>query len=231
MNSNNQAFESKYQALPNSELRIVYKRLLKRQKLLSKIPMWILVPATVVYVISGWFAAMVSETALGGIAGFLDFVFFFAAGLLMTDKNPTAVKIIPVGFVFAEVLKTFIAAKLSSVSVIMAVYLAAACFILSGDIKLLNFLRSLPDFPFEAKQQETAFNGMSRKQVQGYAEQEMAGRVQATNYEDIFTADNPEEIANPKRDTSEDLQQHKVNFRCGNYYKNTSGFGKYDWRN
>lgn len=74
--------------------------------------------------------------------------------------------------------------------VIMMIYLVISCICLRKVVRVLNFLRGHPHFPFDQRQKEIQFEAMTRNQIKNYLENMDNDGVKAVGYEDIFDEKN-----------------------------------------
>lgn len=224
-------FVEECKTLPDEELRKIYRKLTKQQKNRSSFPVFLLLPATIFYGFEGWlgttvFMGSVGNIVINSVLNYIDFILFAAAGVLYTSKNIRTIKLMPLFFTIAAAIKIIIFGAFFVGFPIMLAYIIIVSCQLNSIVGKLNFLRGLPNFPFEARQKDMQFNGMSRDKMLDYLEREANGGVKTVDYDEIFTSENPEEIANPKRDTDDDFQQYKVRYANDSNYTR-KGFN--DW--
>ena len=204
--------------LPDEELKSVFKKYAKIQKFLSSIPVYILLPVLVVYGFMGYVDGFIYEYSLGSastdwpILAFVDFICFAACGGLMASSNEKNFIAVPVIMLLEIIILDGLTDNFSLVHILpqifIMIYLITSCIILKNIVKKMNYLRSLPRFPFDKRQAEIYFEAMPRKKMVDYLEREQSSGVKAVGYEEIFVSDNPEEIVSPTLKKEDQLQQH-----------------------
>ena len=209
-----------WQTIPESELRRIYLKNLKIQKTLSRIPVIILLPAVLYFGFTGWFTTIMFlgwQVIDTSVLGFLDFVVFALCGVLFTTRNKKTLFLTIAVMALQVALKLLFSDNISVMPFIMLGYVIFASAVLYKVISRLEFLRSLPEFPFNESKQELKIESMTHDQMLKYMERQAKGGVESVGYENIFTAEHPEEIATPPEKTEEYLQQHKMKYNGINY--------------
>lgn len=205
-------FYEDWQTMPDEDLKRIYTGLKKKQRRHAVVSWIILLPALLVYGMIGWITFFVAEFGLfrGGASnaacGMLFFILLAVCGVFFNFDNERQLRpvlfIMPVGGVLIFLLFGMI----SPLPFIMEVYVVIVYIKLRKLLKDLNFLRSLPSFPFEGMMLENMT--VSRKTAIKQLEQVHKGAY-APDYEKIFTSDKPEEIVSPPEKKEEYFQQHR----------------------
>ena len=148
-------FKTECKTLPYAELRRIFIENERRQKIIAGIPVWILIPALVVCGFNGYLAGFGAAGLAGGhhievgfsIYEFINFVFFAGCGGLMAVKNEKIFYVVP----FIMLLDVLLMG-IEVVTVIMSIYVIVGCVYMKKVVNNLNFLRSLPGYPFYERQ-------------------------------------------------------------------------------
>ena len=206
-----------WQTIPDETLRKLYKRLIKRQDRLAKIPVWTLLPAGIVYGMIGWVGFLAAEASLFSsvdttVTGFINYVFFALCGVLMSLDKPVIISCIPVLMALYICVKLIVFGSFSFDTLAMLLYLVCACIAVSKAVSDLNFLRGLPNFPFDRRMERIQFDGLTRDEMVKHLEHVKNGGVFFPDYEKIFDSDAPEEIAAPSEKTEEYMQQYEMEY-------------------
>lgn len=211
-----------YKTLPDETLRKFYRNLVKRQRRLAAVTFAFIVPAMLVYGMMGWVNFLVAEW--NGFAffdtssnAFFNYVAFAACGaLLMADTAKliaasTAVMILYMG------LKFGLFDSVSGDTFVMLAYLIIAAVVTTKTVSDLNFMRKLPNFPFDGRKERIDFEGLTRdkmtENLQKTLDQQNGDKVITNDYEDIFTSDNSQDIADPPENKDDYMQQHKMTYQ------------------
>lgn len=200
-------FEKECYTLPNEELRKIYTSLRRQQNRWSKIPAYVFVPAFLFYGIAGWFAFFGAGLVNG--RGLLDFINITICAIFMTSRNPKTLSAVPFIMLILSSIKLCFFGHVNIITALAILYTFIFGEKLRRTVIKLNFLRGLPNYPFESRQMEMNFNALSRQKMLEYMEREAGGGVKAVNYENIFISDDPESIVNPPEDKEIYLQQHE----------------------
>lgn len=215
----NQNFRDEWQTMPDEELKIIYKRKARTQKILAAVTWIPLIPAAFICGIFGWTGFFMSEFQLfkqvtdGGASIFLFFAAFAICGALMTGKNSKTFYWTPLVMIAGIIIKKAVYKGSVFIGIILLIYVICACIGLYFVVSDLNFLRGLPNFPFLKRRSEINFNAMNRDVMLRYLENAQNGGITTVNGEEVFTAEKPEEIVTPPEKTEEYLQQHRVLYR------------------
>ncbi len=143
-----------YLILPIADLRKRYKRNRKIQRLISTFPVMLLIPALVVYGFIGWTGFIVSEYSLftqvdNQVLGILTYIVFALCGALLAQDSKKA----HIATLFIQIIYLSLSVELFeslSLSIIFGIlYTFIAFFIIKPIIKELDFMKTLPEFPFD----------------------------------------------------------------------------------
>lgn len=139
--------------LPMSELRRRYVRNRRLQKVLSAVPVYLLLPASLYYGFVGWVSYFRSEyvqfsEANMGTFGIFNYVMFAVCGVLMSrDIKYARLSAGALSTLYTAVL-TLIIGEPPLIALIMTAYVNVSSAFLAPVVKELNFMKTLPDFPF-----------------------------------------------------------------------------------
>lgn len=214
--------KEEYKTLPNETLRKYYKKLTKRQHRLSAITFAFLVPAMLVYGMLGWVNFFTAEW--NGFSffdtssnAFFNYVAFAACGALLMADTTKLIAASPAVMILYIGLKFALFDSVSGDTFVMLAYLIAAAIITAKAVSDLNFMRKLPNFPFDGRQERIDFEGLSRDKMadnlQKMLDAQNGDKVITNDYEDIFTSDSPQDIASPPENTDDYMQQHKMSYQ------------------
>lgn len=214
--------KEEYKTLPNETLRKYYKKLAKRQRRLSAITFAFLVPAMLVYGMMGWVNFFNSEWNIfsffdASSNAFFNYVAFAASGALLMADTAKLIAASPAVMILYMGLKFGLFDSVSGDTFVMLAYLIAAAVITAKTVSDLNFMRKLPNFPFDGRKERIDFEGLTRdkmtENLQKLLDNQKGDKVITNDYEDIFTSDKPQDIASPPENTDEYLQQHKMSYQ------------------
>lgn len=154
-----------WNTIPDSSLRKLYRSLTKRQRFLAYIPVACIFPAMIVYGMYGWVSYFVAEYALfrsfdTGVTGIINYVAFAICGVLMSSNKVKTIIATPIAMLGYIALKGALFDSFSFDTFIMLVYLIIACAFTAKTVADLNFLRSLPNFPFDQRDDRIKFEGL-----------------------------------------------------------------------
>jgi len=197
-----------YKTLPDETLRRHFRRLIKRQRRFAAFTFALLIPAVIIYGMMGWANFFASESAMfaffdASSNAFFNYAAFAACGaLLMADTTKLIVAFFD---------------SVSGDTFVMLAYLIVAAVITAKTVSDLNFMRKLPNFPFDGRKERIDFEGLTRdkmtENLQKLLDNQKGDKVITNDYEDIFTSDKPQDIASPPENTDEYLQQHKMSYQ------------------
>lgn len=211
-------FRECWQTMPDDDLREIYRSKLKAYKRLGTIAFAPLLPAWIIYGFLGWtgFFSLEMSGFQGGFSAPVGGAFYYLALAVSSVFMRTAsVKNRWLIFVPMVVTVPFVAWMFGYFSiepVIMVIFLGYAYRRMGMLMPDLEFLRELPNFPFNNRTVERDIRIMSFKAAEDYLNIS-SGKVVSTDYEKIFTAERPEEIAAPPEKTEEYFQQHKMMYK------------------
>lgn len=211
-----------YKTLPDETLSKFYRNLVKRQHRLAAITFAFIVPAMLVYGMMGWVNFLVAEW--NGFAffdtssnAFFNYVAFAACGALLMADTAKLIAASPAVMILYMGLKFGLFNSVSGDTFVMLAYLIIAAAVTTKTVSDLNFMRKLPNFPFDGRMERIRFEGLNREQLvddlQKTLDQQNGDKVITNDYEDIFTSDNPQDIANPPENTEDYMQQHKMTYQ------------------
>lgn len=215
----NQNFRDEWQTMPDEDLKIIYKRKSRIQKLLAAVTWIPLIPAAVICGVFGWSEFLYSEYNLFsqvidlGASTFLFFAAFAVCGVLMTGKNSKTFYWTPLVMIAGIIIKKAVYKGSVFIGIILLIYVICACIGLYFVVSDLNFLRELPNFPFLKRRSEINFNAMNRDVMLRYLENAQNVGITTVKGEEVFTAEKPEEIVTPPEKTEEYLQQYRMLYR------------------
>lgn len=213
--------KEEYKTLPNETLRKYYKKLAKRQRRLSAITFAFLVPAMLVYGMMGWVNFFNSEWNIfsffdASSNAFFNYVAFAASGALLMADTAKLISASPAVMILYMGLKFGLFDSVSGDTFVMLAYLIAAAVITAKTVSDLNFMRKLPNFPFDGRKERIDFEGLTRdkmtENLQKLLDNQNGDKVITNDYEDIFTSDNPQDIVTPPENTDDYMQQHKMSW-------------------
>lgn len=214
--------KEEYKTLPNETLRKYYKKLAKRQRRLSAITFAFLVPAMLVYGMMGWVNFFNSEWNIfsffdASSNAFFNYVAFAASGALLMADTAKLIAASPAVMILYMGLKFGLFDSVSGDTFVMLAYLIVAAVITAKTVSDLNFMRKLPNFPFDGRKERIDFEGLTRdkmtENLQKLLDNQNGDKVITNDYEDIFTSDKPQDIVTPPENTDEYLQQHKMSYQ------------------
>lgn len=213
MKKNKYDFREECMTLPDEELKKIYDKLLKTQDAVSKLPVMLIVPAFLIYGFLGWLSYF--GLTLVDMTDFLVILLFAVCGVLMKTRNEKTPVGITVFFVCGCLLKFGLTHSITPLALPMIIYVIGSCVCLNKVINNLNFLRGLPNYPFNNRRTELEFNSMKRDEMCKYLKNinKDGDRVIETNYERIFESDDPEKIVSPPEKKEEYFQQHKSSYK------------------
>lgn len=210
-----------YKTLPDETLRKFYRNLVKRQRRLAAVTFAFIVPAMLVYGMMGWVNFLVAEW--NGFAffdtssnAFFNYVAFAACGALLMADTAKLIAASPAVMILYMGLKFGLFDSVSGDTFAMLAYLIIAA-VTTKTVSDLNFMRKLPNFPFDGRKERIDFEGLTRdkmtENLQKTLDQQNGDKVITNDYEDIFTSDNPQDIADPPENTDDYMQQHKMTYQ------------------
>ena len=133
---------------------------------------------------------------------FFNYAAFAACGALLMADTTKLIVASPAVMILYMGLKFALFDSVSGDTFVMLAYLIVAAVITAKTVSDLNFMRKLPNFPFDGRKERIDFEGLTRDKM-----------VITNDYEDIFTSDKPQDIASPPENTDEYLQQHKMSYQ------------------
>lgn len=142
-----------YPILPMSELRHRYERNRRLQRILSAIPVYMLLPAALYYGFVGWVSYFRSEyvqfsEAHMGTFGIFNYVMFAVCGALMSlDIKYVRLTAGAVSVLYTAVLSVIIGEP-PFTALLMTAYVTISSVFLAPIVRELDFMKTLPDFPF-----------------------------------------------------------------------------------
>lgn len=213
--------KEEYKTLPDETLRKHYKKLAKRQHRLAAVPFALIVPAMLVYGFLGWANFLVSESGLfrtfdSGSNAFFNYVAFAACGALLMADTAKLIAASPAVMILYMGLKFGLFDSVSGDTFVMLAYLIVAAVITAKTVSDLNFMRKLPNFPFDGRKERIDFEGLTRdkmtENLQKLLDNQNGDKVITNDYEDIFTSDNPQDIVTPPENTDDYMQKHKMSW-------------------
>ena len=201
-----------YKTLPDETLRRHFRRLIKRQRRFAAFTFALLIPAAIIYGMMGWANYFAAESAM--------FAFFDVSSNAFFNYVADTVKLIaasPAVMILYMGLKIGLFDSVSGDTFVMLAYLIVAAVITAKTVSDLNFMRKLPNFPFDGRKERIDFEGLTRdkmtENLQKLLDNQKGDKVITNDYEDIFTSDKPQDIASPPENTDEYLQQHKMSYQ------------------
>lgn len=211
-----------YKTLPDETLRKFYRNLVKRQRRLAAVTFAFIVPAMLVYGMMGWVNFLVAEW--NGFAffdtssnAFFNYVAFAACGALLMADSAKLIVASPAVMILYMGLKFGLFDSVSGDTFVMLAYLIIAAAVTTKTVSDLNFMRKLPNFPFDGRKERIDFEGLTRdkmtENLQKTLDQQNGDKVITNDYEDIFTSDNPQDIADPPENKDDYMQQHKMTYQ------------------
>ena len=213
--------KEEYKTLPDETLRKYYKKLTKRQRRLSAITFAVLVPAMLFYGMMGWVNFFNSEWNRfsffdASSNAFFNYVAFAASGALLMADTAKLIAASPAVMILYMGLKFGLFDSVSGDTFVMLAYLIVAAVITAKTVSDLNFMRKLPNFPFDGRKERIDFEGLTRdkmtENLQKLLDNQNGDKVITNDYEDIFTSDNPQDIVTPPENTDDYMQQHKMSW-------------------
>lgn len=213
--------KEEYKTLPNETLRKYYKKLTKRQHRLAAITFAFLVPAMLVYGMLGWVNFFTAEWNRfsffdASSNAFFNYVAFAASGALLMADTAKLIAASPAVMILYMGLKFGLFDSVSGDTFVMLAYLIVAAVITAKTVSDLNFMRKLPNFPFDGRKERIDFEGLTRdkmtENLQKLLDNQNGDKVITNDYEDIFTSDKPQDIVTPPENTDDYMQQHKMSW-------------------
>lgn len=213
--------KEEYKTLPNETLRKYYKKLTKRQHRLAAITFAFLVPAMLVYGMLGWVNFFTAEWNRfsffdASSNAFFNYVAFAASGALLMADTAKLIAASPAVMILYMGLKFGLFDSVSGDTFVMLAYLIVAAVITAKTVSDLNFMRKLPNFPFDGRKERIDFEGLTRdkmtENLQKLLDNQNGDKVITNDYEDIFTSDKPQDIVTPPENTDDYMQKHKMSW-------------------
>lgn len=210
-----------YKTLPNETLRKFYRNLVKRQHRFAAVPFALIIPAGLFYGMMGWVNFFNSEWNRfsffdASSNAFFNYAAFAACGALLMADTTKLIVASPAVMILYMCLKFGLFESVSGDTFVMLAYLIAAAVITAKTVSDLNFMRKLPNFPFDGRKERIDFEGLTRdkmtENLQKLLDNQKDDKVITNDYEDIFTSDNPQDIANPPENTDDYMQKHKMSW-------------------
>lgn len=211
-----------YKTLPDETLRRHFRRLIKRQRRFAAFTFALLIPAAIIYGMMGWANFFASESAMfaffdASSNAFFNYVAFAACGALLMADTTKLIVASPAVMILYMGLKFALFYSVSGDTFLMLAYLIVAAIITAKTVSDLNFMRKLSNFPFDGRMERIRFEGLNREQLvddlQKLLDNQNGDKVITNDYEDIFTSDNPQDIADPPENTDDYMQQHKMTYQ------------------
>ena len=204
-----------WRTMPDEELRTIYRRYEKERRLYGAICVPVLIIAMLAYGIIGWSSFLQAEyvqfrTVSNDGSGILYYIAFFIAGCLINIsqyKNLWLI-LLPVPMISAVVVGLYSYVSIEPIA--MELILLVLFFRLASILSDMEYLKSLPSFPFIGYREYGDISVMPRdKQVKQL--EQAANGVVSQGYEHIFT-DSREELEkpSPEETTDDHFQQHKM---------------------
>lgn len=211
-----------YKTLPDETLRKFYRKLVKRQRRFAAVPFALIIPAGLFYGMMGWVNFLAAEW--NGFAffdtssnAFVNYVIFAVCGAMLSSDTLKIIAASPAVMILYIGLKAALFDKITGDTFLMLAYLIVAAIITAKTVSDLNFMRKLSNFPFDGRMERIRFEGLTREQLvddlQKTLDQQNGDKVITNDYEDIFTSDNPQDIADPPENTDDYMQQHKMTYQ------------------
>lgn len=148
---------------------------------------------------------------------FFNYAAFAACGALLMADTTKLIVASPAVMILYMSLKFALFDSVSGDTFVMLAYLIVAAVITAKTVSDLNFMRKLPNFPFDGRKERIDFEGLSRdkmtENLQKLLDNQKGDKVITNDYEDIFTSDKPQDIASPPENTDKYLQQHKMSYQ------------------
>ncbi|MGN0595322.1 MAG: hypothetical protein ACI4I6_09195 [Hominimerdicola sp.] len=203
--------------MPDKELKQIFKKKCRYQHIIASIPFIVLLPALLYYGMKGWVTTLLTMYSSlkyfdTSVVGVIDFFLFTLCGALMTTKNIKTLWFTMFGMVLYTCLKFAVTQTVFLSTLLIMLYTVCACLELTVIVKDLNYLRSLPNFPFDHRNESIHFDSLTRPQMAKYLERIEKGGTSSVGFEKIFTAERPEDIVNPPEKTEEYFQQNKIRY-------------------
>lgn len=211
-----------YKTLPDETLRRHFRRLIKRQRRFAAFTFALLIPAAIIYGMMGWANYFAAESAMFAFFdvssnAFFNYAAFAACGALLMADTTKLIVASPVVMILYMGLKFALFDSVSGDTFVMLAYLIVAAVITAKTVSDLNFMRKLPNFPFDGRKERIDFEGLTRdkmtENLQKLLDNQKDDKVITNDYEDIFTSDKPQDIVTPPENTDEYLQQHKMSYQ------------------
>lgn len=153
-----------YSIMPIGELKKYYKRVCRKFRFLACLPCVVVVPSFFVYGFLGWVSFFVSESTLfmsginlGG-SGAADYIVFAICGaiLLSHSKRSNNEALYVMG---AFILLRFLfRGEITIISIVMLCYILAVRVPLEKLNSTIEFMRTIPTFPFNERVSNAMFN-------------------------------------------------------------------------
>lgn len=140
--------------MPNYQLREIYKNIKLRQKRFSKLAVFFSVPFILFYFFMGWQWLKGTDIAWlfdCSLTGMLDYLNLGLCGIMLMSDDKRFICWVPIIFAALTVLKYVLLQTLALISIAHFVYFTIACIILFGDLKVLDDLKAMADFPFRRR--------------------------------------------------------------------------------
>ena len=211
-------FRVNWRTMPDDDLRRIYKNLNARIRFYSSFTLIVLFIFAFGYGLAGWVSYLGSLSVQfrkvdNSTAGIVYYIAFFVAGCLISIADSKSLWHIllpvPIGSVIVFVLFWYFSFEAVLLELILAVFYLRLR-VLVGDI---DFMKSLPSYPFVGHRDYSQMNAMSQADQLRQLENAMNG-ARAEGYEHIFTDSRAQlEKPKPSDDKDEHFQQHKMLYK------------------
>ena len=159
-----------YKTLPDETLRRHFRRLIKRQRRFAAFTFALIIPAAIIYGMIGWANYFAAESAMfaffdASSNAFFNYAAFAACGALLMADTTKLIVASPVVMILYMGLKFALFDSVSGDTFVMLAYLIVAAVITAKTVSDLNFMRKLPNFPFDGRKERIDFEGLTRDKM------------------------------------------------------------------
>ena len=214
-----------YLTLPDNDLKMIYKRLHRIRRWFTATPMLVTAFLAVLTAVTGFYYltgyGTYNQSALFGdpwpfVAAMLYYVMAFVHCMFMFGDDADRMKKNAAIFVLLHIAALYVLYQYTGIGIlqiVLSLYLSVVGFVNVPIIKEINYMRSLPSYPFnDTRRQEYGENALFRAQMAKHLEltskMDKDGCV-SVGCEDIFDGEIEKHF--PKEPEKEEfLQQYKM---------------------
>lgn len=216
--SKNDSIREYWRTMPDDDLKRIYNKRKSGRMFYSTFTLVVLFVMALGYGLAGWVSYLGSLSVQfrkvdNSTAGIVYYIAFFVAGCLISIADSKSLWHIllpvPIGSLIVFVLFWYFSFEAVLLELVLAVFYLR----LRVLVEDIDFLKSLPSYPFVGHRDYSQMNAMSQADQLKQLENAMNG-ARAEGYEHIFT-DSREKLEKPKPADNKDdhFQQHKMLYK------------------